>query len=143
MKYTLLMLLLIFPIVSTAEIYKCKQSNGKVGFSDNPCPKGVVSEQVDIKSKKSDWVDRLQAGKSASITILDVIHNDGDVTIKYTFKTKSDSNEFLRFANEVSGIQIVLMKYIAPDSGRIGRAELLVSSKPNPLFKKLEVDRKQ
>jgi Domain of unknown function (DUF4124) len=137
MKFLLLIALLILPILASAQIYKCIQADGKVGFSDKPCSKNVIQERVEEKPKKTDWVSRLQEEKPASIIIIDVLRQDDDVIIKYEFKTKSESNEFLKLANKVSNMPIVLMKYIAPESGSLGRAEIKASNKPNPLFEEL------
>ncbi len=138
MKNIFSIVLLIFPIFASAQIYKCKQSDGKVLFSDKPCSKNAIQEQVEEKSKKTDWVSRLQAEKPASIIIIDVLHQGDDVIIKYKFKTKSGSNEFLKLAKKVSNMPVVLMKYIAPESGSLGRAELIASNKPNLLFDELK-----
>lgn len=138
MKFLISITLLCFPIFASAQIYKCTQSNGKVAFSDKPCPKTVTQEKIEGKQKKSDWVSRLQAEKPASITIIDVLRQDGDVIIKYEFKTKQESNDFLKLATKVSDTPVVLLKYLAPDEGRLGRAELKASNKPNSLFDNME-----
>lgn len=137
MKNILLMLLLVFPAFASAQIYKCKHSDGKVGFSDKPCSANAIQEQVENNSKETDWVSRLQTEKPTSIVIIDVLRQDGDVIIKYEFESKSESNSFLKLANEVSNMPVVLMKYVAPQSGTLGRAELKASNKPNPLFDEL------
>lgn len=134
MQFFIFITLLISPIVASAQIYKCTQSDGKVGFSDKPCSKNVIQEQTEEQPKKTDWINRLQAEKPASIVIIDVLRQDGDVIIKYGFKTNSESHEFLKLANKLSNMPVVLMKYIAPASGNLGSAELKASNKPNTLF---------
>ena len=137
MKFLMLIALLLFPILASAQIYKCTQTDGKVKFSDKPCSKSVIQEQLEEKPQKADWVSRLQEVKPESIVITNVLRQDGDVIIKYEFKTKSESNEFLKLANKISNMPVALMKYIAPDSQNLGRAELKASNKPNPLFDEL------
>lgn len=77
---------------------------------------------------------RLRKEKSSNIKITDIRREDGDVIITYEFKTLSDSNDFLRLANDLSDIRVVLMKYIEPKNGEFGRGEIKASSKPNPLL---------
>jgi len=138
MKYIFPTLLLIFPLVVSAEIYKCKQPDGKLGFSDKPCADGAIQEKITIKSKSVDWVSRLRSEKPISIKIIDVLGEDGDVTIKYEFTTKPASNEFIRLANNIRNMPVVLMKYIDPKGNALGHAEIKASNKPNPLFGKLK-----
>jgi hypothetical protein len=138
MKYILLTLLFVSPFVVSAEIYKCEQVDGKLGFSDKPCLKGAAEERITVKVNKSDWVSRLRNEKSSSIKITDVLRKDGDVSIKYEFKNKSDSNGFLRLAKNVSNMPVVLMKYLEPKESVLGRAEIKASNKTNPLFDKLK-----
>jgi hypothetical protein len=83
-------------------------------------------------------VSRLRNEKSSSIKITDVLRKDGDVSIKYEFKNKSDSNGFLRLAKNVSNMPVVLMKYLEPKESVLGRAEIKASNKTNPLFDKLK-----
>ena len=66
-----------------------------------------------------------------------MFRKDGDITIEYEFSSKSDSNEFLRLANDVSNTPVVLMKYLEPKGGALGRAKIKVSNKPNNIFNKL------
>ncbi|RXE87694.1 hypothetical protein [Pseudoalteromonas sp. A757] len=143
MKHIFPTLLLLFPFLVSAEIYKCIQPDGKLGFYDKPCTAGVAEERITLKSKSIDWVSRLRSEKSSSIQIIDVLRKDGDVTIKYEFTTKSASNEFVRLANNVSNMPVVLMKYIKPKEGNLGRAEIKASNKPNSLFDKMKRANKQ
>ena len=143
MKHILPTLLLLFPFLVSSEIYKCKQPDEKLGFSDKPCTAGAAEETITLESKSVDWVSRLRSEKSSSIQIIDVLRKDGDVTIKYKFTTKSASNEFVRLANNVSNMPVVLMKYIKPKEGNLGRAEIKASNKPNPLFDKMKRANKQ
>ena len=86
----MLIALLLFPILASAQIYKCTQTDGKVKLSDKPCSKSVIQEQLEEKPQKADWVSRLQEVKPESIVITNVLRQDGDVIIKYEFKTKSE-----------------------------------------------------
>jgi len=137
MKYIFSIFLFLFPLFVSAEIYKCKQPDGKLSFSDKPCAKEAIEERITPKSTKEDWVSRLRSKMSSSIQIIDVFRKDGDITIEYEFSSKSDSNEFLRLANDVSNTPVVLMKYLEPKGGALGRAKIKVSNKPNNIFNKL------
>lgn len=137
MKYLIFLSLFIPLIASSSEIYKCKLENGSFIFSDKPCPGNSAEEKITSENGNDDWIARLSDEKSSSINITEVIRIDGDVTIKYEFITKSDSNDFLKLANSVSNIPVVLMKYIAPKENVLGRAEIKLSQKPNPLFDKI------
>ncbi|MBQ0799592.1 MAG: DUF4124 domain-containing protein [Porticoccaceae bacterium] len=64
MKNTLLVvsaLLMVFPAMAMAEIYKCSGKNGRTSFSDKPCGKNsqVVEVEVDVNSidlgAQGDW----------------------------------------------------------------------------------------
>ncbi|BBM00258.1 hypothetical protein GL2_03320 [Microbulbifer sp. GL-2] len=114
------------------------QPDGKLGFSDKPCADGAIQEKITIKSNSVDWVSRLRSEKPTSIQIIDVLREDGDVTIKYEFTTKPASNEFIKLANNVSNMPVVLMKYVEPKGNTLGHAEIKASNKPNPLFNKLK-----
>ncbi len=138
MKYIFSLLLFLFPLFVSAQIYKCKQPDGKLMFSDRPCSKEDIEEKITPKSTTTDWVSRLQSEMTSSIQIIDVLRKDGDVTIEYEFSSKLLSDEFLRLANDVSNMPVVLMKYISPKEGAPGRAQIKASNKPNPLFDKLK-----
>lgn len=56
MKYALSIILLIFSVSVSAEIFKCKEKDGKLRFSDKPCTKGATQEKLEVKSKETDWV---------------------------------------------------------------------------------------
>lgn len=138
MKLFATIALLAFPIFASAQIYKCTQPDGKIGYSDKPCPKNALQESLEEKSKNTDWLSRLQAEKPASIVILDVLRKEDEVIIKYGFKSAADSNEFLKLANRVSHTPVTLSKYIKPESGALGRAELKVSDKPDLFTKRIK-----
>lgn len=37
-----------------AEVYKCKDAEGKVAFTDRPCPKGAQSETVELRDPAAE-----------------------------------------------------------------------------------------
>jgi hypothetical protein len=138
MKYIVLALLFVSPLVIAGEIYKCKKPDGKLGFSDKPCPDDVMEERITLKQQKADWLRRLRTEKPSYIDITEIFQKDADVSIKYEFKTNSDSNSFIRLANQLSKMPVVLIKYTNPKGGQRGRAEIMASTKPNPLFEKIK-----
>jgi len=138
MKYIFIVLLFASPLVVSADIYKCKQVDGKIGFSDKPCPKTSSEEKITYKRPGQDWVSHLRKEISSSIKITEVIRKNGEVTIRYAFETKSDSNNFVKLANNVSSMPVVLMKYLEPKGNDLGQAEIIASNKPNPLLDKLK-----
>lgn len=117
------------PCFAFAQVYKCIHTNGKVAFSDKPCPKNTAQSQIKEKTEKADWVSRLLTEKSSAIIIIDVIRKNDEVSILYKFKTQQESNDFLRLANETSTLPVVLLKFIAPTAGGLGSAELKASKK--------------
>lgn len=128
MRYFLLALMSL-PCFASAQTYKCINTNGKVAFSDKPCPKNTTQLQIKEKTEKADWVDRLLTEKPSAIIIIDVIRKDDEVNILYKFKTQQESNDFLRLANKMSNTPVVLLKFIAPTPGGLGSAELKASNK--------------
>ncbi len=137
MKSIFLILLLISPLVISGEIYKCKNTNGQLGFSDKPCNEDATQERVILSTSKTDWIGRLKSEKSSSINITDILHNNGDYFIKYEFSSKPDSNNFIRLANKLSGMNTSLINFIEPKEIVLGRAEIKVSNKSNSLLDKL------
>ncbi|WP_295584756.1 DUF4124 domain-containing protein [uncultured Lamprocystis sp.] len=49
------------PNPATAAIYRCTNAAGEVGFSDEPCPTGVATDELDIQSRPS----RRASGRTA------------------------------------------------------------------------------
>jgi Domain of unknown function (DUF4124) len=37
-----------------AEVYKCRDADGKLSFTDRPCPKGAQSETVELVDPTND-----------------------------------------------------------------------------------------
>jgi hypothetical protein len=137
MKYKCFITVLLFlSSVVSAEIYKCQKPNGRLAFSDKPCPTESTQETINIKKKS--WESRLESQKSPSINIIDLISKEGETTIKYEFRTIANSTAFLRQANRLSNMPVVLMKIIKPKAGVLGRAEIKASNKPNPFFDQLK-----
>jgi len=134
-KY-IFMVLWFFSPAASAEIYKCQSSNGKLTFSDKPCPS--ESSQETISLKEEAWTTRLKRQKPPSINIVDIISKDGETTIKYKFKTIADSTAFLRQTGKLSNMPVVLLKILQPKGESMGRAEIKASNKPNPLIDKLK-----
>ncbi|MFO1368291.1 MAG: DUF4124 domain-containing protein [Marinagarivorans sp.] len=128
MRYFLFALMSL-PCFAFAQVYKCIHTNGKVAFSDKPCPNNTAQSQIKEKTEKADWVSRLLTEKSSAIIIIDVIRKNDEVSILYKFKTQQESNEFLQLANKLSNIPVVLLKYIAPTTQAPGSAELKASKK--------------
>lgn len=128
--------LLFLSSVASGEIYKCQNLDGKLSFSDKPCP--TESSQETISIKKKSWEYRLESQKPPSINIIDIISKDGETTIKYEFETIADSTAFLRQTNKLSNMPVVLLKIIKPTKGTVGRAEIKASNKPNPLLDQLK-----
>lgn len=129
-------ILLFISSVTSAEIYRCHSPNGKLAFSDKPCP--IESSQETIKIEKISWERRLENQKPPSINIIEISSIDGETTIKYEFRTISDSTDFLRQANRLSNMPVVLLKVIKPKLGALGRAEIKASNKPNPVFDQMK-----
>jgi len=129
-------ILLFVSSVASAEIYKCQSPSGKLAFSDKPCP--IESTQETIEIKRKSWTSRLESQKSQSINITDIVSKDGETTIKYEFRSIADSTAFLKQANRLSNMPVVLMKIIKPKAGALGRAEIKASNKPNSLFDQLK-----
>lgn len=44
-----IVLLYLLPSLALADVYQCKGHDGKISFSDQPCPHGSTSSKVDIK----------------------------------------------------------------------------------------------
>jgi hypothetical protein len=66
LKFSLFLLLLLFSVNATAEIYRWVDENGRVQFGDRPPPDGETSDEVDIPdqkpaTEKTAPVDRKQA----------------------------------------------------------------------------------
>ncbi|MDO6569087.1 DUF4124 domain-containing protein [Alteromonas sp. 1_MG-2023] len=132
MKYNLLIILLTCSISGYAsEIYKCKDSDGKLAFSDSPCP--TKSSQEVLNIEKKSWESRLQSLKPSSINIIEIDSEEGETTIKYEFKTIADSNAFLKQVRNLSKMPVALMKLVQPKAGGAGRGEIKASNKLKPL----------
>lgn len=54
-----LALLLFLPATDAmaAEIYKCRQADGSITYSDTPCPDATSTEKLDIESQPTDPAD--------------------------------------------------------------------------------------
>jgi len=135
MKYIFLILSLVSDN-AYSEIYKCEGKNGSISFSDSPCPQELAQEV--IETKKTDWVSELKVKKSGLIKIKEIVKEDGDITISYNFKSQSDSQQFMKLAQKLSNMPVVLMKIIMPKGKSMGMAEIKASNKPNPLFDKFK-----
>lgn len=137
MKSIFIVLLLISPIVISGEIYKCVNPDGQLGFSDKPCNKDATQERVVLSSGKIDWVSRLKSEKSSAINITDIVQNNDEYFIKFEFSSKSDTSDFVRLANNLSGMNTSLINFIMPTDLALGKAEIKISNKSNPLLDKL------
>lgn len=60
MKTAFLLLVLLAIVPSAfAEIYKCKDENGRRYFSDRPCPEGLLKEQNETKPESVSYQNNL------------------------------------------------------------------------------------
>ena len=136
LKYVFLTIFFISSVAS-GEVYKCTGSNGKLSFSDKPCPKEESEETITSNPKKNDWVTDLQNKKPSSIQITDVVRDNDNVIIKFKFQSIPDSSRFLRLAGTLSGMNVTLIKINRPKKSSLGHAEIKASKKSNLLFSKL------
>ncbi len=130
-KYILLSLSFVSPLAA-GEIYKCQSLDGKLSFSNSPCQ--IEAQEKIVKFEKTDWITRLKRKGLSRIQIVEVTTKDGDTTIKYNFKSIPDSARFMKLANDLSHMPVVLMKIIMPEGKTPGRAEILASKKPNSVL---------
>jgi len=133
--------LCFFSSLASAELYKCQTQDGRLGFSDRPCPTGSKEETVIVKKdsiKQDSWINRLKTQKSPLIDIIDIVSKGDETTIKYRFKKTSYSTDFLKLTGKLSSMSVTLMKIKKPKSEAMWRAEIIVSNKRNPLFDKLK-----
>ena len=43
------LLLICLPLTASAQMYRCTQPDGKVGFQDRPCQTGSTGEQIEVR----------------------------------------------------------------------------------------------
>ncbi len=75
--YQVLILILIIALPVRAEVYKCKQPSGKIGYQTSPCPAGVAVQDVvkveemspeereDAKTRLKIWQEEQAVNESA------------------------------------------------------------------------------
>ena len=56
MKTLLSLLLMSFPLVAYAQVYKCKQANGSTSFQEQPCPEGAKSSTLALPAAPGESV---------------------------------------------------------------------------------------
>ena len=126
-------LILLSPSVSASEIYQCKNSEGKIRYSDKHCSNGESQEKREFKGLP--WAKVLDANKPVGTKIIEITKSDGDTIIKYACSTKNELRAFMRSAHKLSGLNVNLLKYKAPNNGGLGEAVMQVTSKEGTLFK--------
>jgi len=72
MKIVVMITMLLLPVVSHANMYKCSDANGKLSFQDRPCSKSLASKliETDIENKARTYdelyAERKKKAKAAS-----------------------------------------------------------------------------
>lgn len=54
MKLLFTLLLVIFPLITNAQIFKCKTSSGKITYSESACPKNTSGGEIIIEDNAID-----------------------------------------------------------------------------------------
>ncbi|MES2824906.1 MAG: hypothetical protein V4732_14975 [Pseudomonadota bacterium] len=119
--------------IAASEIYLCKSSEGKNSYSDKPCATGESQEKRDFKDLP--WTKTLDASKPAGTEIIEVTKDNGDTIIKYAFFTGAELKKFMKSAQQLSGMNVNLLKFKAPKNGGRGEALIQVTSKADTVFK--------
>jgi len=60
MQFILLILISIFSICASADVYKCTDADGKKVYRSHPCEEGYDNEEVDLKSGSTIDLDEVQ-----------------------------------------------------------------------------------
>lgn len=120
--------------IASAEIYKCRDKNGKLSFSNRPCAAELAEEKHSLK--KEHWIDQLKNKKTSGTDIIDIFTFNGETIIKYSFIEQSDSTAFIRKTHKLSNLTVTLINTLKPAGKSVGLARIKVSNKPNQLFEK-------
>lgn len=54
LKFILIIILSVLPQIAFSQIFKCKNSNGKVIYSEESCPKGTIGSEIYLESNTID-----------------------------------------------------------------------------------------
>jgi|GEM_PF-6439303 len=139
MKVIVVIFFYVFSVFSVnifaAEIYQCKTSEGKVAYSDKQCANTESQAKVDFKN--ISWTRSLDASKPVGTKIIEVTQKKEDTIIKYSFHHQDQLRTFMRSAQQLSSMNVNLLKYKAPKNGAPGEASLMVTTKKGILTGKI------
>ena len=128
----LLLIIILLPAISLADIYKCKGKNGKLSFSDKPCPETSTQEKIQVQDKSQagtesrPWIKRLRNEKPPGIQITNITESEDAVTIKYRYS--SGHNEFIGQIRKLSNLGVHVPRITFPvKKGDMGEATAVVS----------------
>lgn len=131
MKHCALLICILSPLAS-AQIYKCVEANGQLGFSDKPCS-STAKQQIIVK-KPVGWLARLKQDKSSMIEFINVERVDDATIIDVYYETTNDMSEFMRLVAKLSEMSVLMQKITGPSNGQRATATIKVSPQSPSLF---------
>ena len=131
MKHLVYLLIIISLNVQADNAYKCIQANGKITFSDRPCPVDSTAEHLDIK--KTTWQERVKMKYGRRYRKLEITEDNEDTIIKLNVYSTRDLNNAISQIHILSGQDVSLLKYKRPRVSYDGIAMLRVTNKDSPL----------
>jgi len=82
---------MFFSSLASAELYKCQTQDGRLGFSDRPCPTGSKEETVIVKKDKTGktsilhplrMMAKMDTELEMAVALLHDVIEDSDYTAK-------------------------------------------------------------
>lgn len=118
---------------SASEVYQCKNSEGKVAYSDKKCADDEAQEKLIYKD--FPWAKMLDANKPPGTKIIEIKKKRKDTIIRYACYTQIELDTFMKSAHRLSGLNVNLLKYKTSKNGGRGEALIQITPKSNPIFK--------